>query len=563
MLISLLSLLLVFMAPASSAPQAQVPSTSAADADTGVAVTRMLGAAHHPRLRWAAIPDVSADLWVLYQQESDRLLWYDGARPVPAVDDAVAAVADAAAHGLDPADYDAAALQVQWATLRRSPGTAVDRAVFDVALSVAVARLARAVHIGRVDPALLRWGYDGPRKPIDIPALVDQARQGRNLALILRDLEPQVAHYRRARNALAAYRALADAGEPAAVPMLAAASRKVVPGQAWSGVPALAARLRAVGDLVQEVPSSASTYDVTLVEAVKRFQARHGLEADGVIGAGTIRALNVPLLDRVRQIELAMERMRWLPDLSDAPNLFVNVANFRLWANDRRSGEEPLRMNVVVGEALDHQTPLFIEQLEYVVFRPYWNPPRSILLKEILPKARRDAGYMARNQYEIVASGADDAPALPATPENLDRVAAGRLTLRQRPGPTNSLGLAKFIFPNAESIYMHGTPSRRAFSRARRDASHGCIRLEDPAALAAWVLRDQPEWTAARIDAAMRGDRPVRVSLRAPMTVVLFYDTVHVSRQGVVFFMDDIYGHDRVLDEALRRGYPYPSSPRT
>ena len=253
-----------------------------------------------------------------------------------------------------------------------------------------------------------------------------------------------------------------------------------------------------------------------------------------------------------------MERMRWLPSLHDQRNVFVNVANFRLWATDPLSRDEPLRMNVVVGKSLDHETPLFIEQLEYIVFRPFWNPPRRILLEEILPKARQDAGYMARHQYEIVASGADNAPPLPVTPENLDKVRAGRLVLRQRPGPSNSLGLAKFIFPNDEDVYMHGTPTRSTFARARRDASHGCIRLEDPAALAEWVLRDQPAWTRQRIEAAMQGNAPVRVTLVKPMTVVLFYDTVHVSRQGVVYFMNDIYGHDTELDSALRRGYPYP-----
>ena len=157
-----------------------------------------------------------------------------------------------------------------------------------------------------------------------------------------------------------------------------------------------------------------------------------------------------------------------------------------------------------------------------------------------------------------MASGADAAPALPATPENLDAVVAGRLYIRQKPGPRNSLGLAKFIFPNADSVYMHDTPATQVFARTRRDFSHGCIRLEDPAALAEWVLRDSPGWTRARIDAAMQGERPAQVNLRQPLTVVLFYDTVHVNSEGTVHFVGDIYGHDRALDQALARGYPYP-----
>ncbi len=147
---------------------------------------------------------------------------------------------------------------------------------------------------------------------------------------------------------------------------------------------------------------------------------------------------------------------------------------------------------------------------------------------------------------------------LPETTENLDAVEAGRLQLRQRPGPQNSLGLAKFIFPNTEDIYMHGTPAQQLFSKARRDFSHGCIRVEDPEALAQWVLRDQPEWTKEKIEAAMQGDKPTRVNLKEKLTVVIFYDTVHVNSQNVVFFLDDIYGHDAALDAALERGYPYP-----
>ena len=556
-LTTVLSLALALTLAPSAAPQAPAPVT--ADPDVAATVNRLLGGARHPALRWSAISDVSRDLWTLYDGEPDRLVWFEGRRALPTVEGALTAIAAAPAYGLDPGDYDAATLQVQWAGLRDHPASPAQRAQFDVALTVTVARLLAAVHLGRVDPDVLSWKYAGPHKRLDRVALLRDARLGRGLGDVLRGLEPTVSHYVRARAALAVYRQLAEAGEPPAVPPLPRGRRKVLPGQTWTAVPQVAARLRAVGDLVADTPAASTQYTGPLVDAVKRFQTRHGLESDGVIGAGTLAALNVPLASRVRQIELAMERMRWLPLLADQRHVFVNVANFRLWASDPLAKDDPLRMNVVVGKSLDHETPLFIERLEYIVFRPYWNPPRGILIDEILPKARTDAGYMARHRYEIVASGADDAAALPASVENLDKVRAGRLSLRQRPGPSNSLGLAKFIFPNDEQVYMHGTPTRGTFARARRDASHGCIRLEDPAALAAWVLRDQPDWTRARIEQAMAGDKPVRVSLRQPMTVVLFYDTVHVSRQGVVFFMDDIYGHDADLDVALRRGYPYPS----
>jgi len=337
----------------------------------------------------------------------------------------------------------------------------------------------------------------------------------------------------------------------------------VQPGQSWAGSTALAARLRAVGDLAAGAPApvlkdGVPVYGGALVDAVKRFQERHALEADGVIGPGTIAALNVTMAWRVRQIELALERERWLPDMRRGRYLFVNVPLFRLWAFDPDSPDEPLRMNVVVGKSAGHATPIFMDEMEYVIFRPYWNPPPSIVRSEIVPKARRDPAYLERENLEIVAGGSPAAASLPPTPANLDSVLKGKLTIRQKPGPKNALGLAKFIFPNAENVYMHGTPAQQLFSRARRDFSHGCIRLEDPARLAEWVLRDDPQWTRARIVSAMNGAAPTQVNLKERLRVILFYDTAYVDSQGVVHFADDYYGHDAKLEAALAHGFPYP-----
>jgi murein L,D-transpeptidase YcbB/YkuD len=548
--------------PAVSAPASVgAPVASTADAEVTATVDQVLAAASHPGLTWGAIPDVVAALKPHYDAEADRLLWFDGERPGVLVESTLATLAAAADHGLAASDYDAAPLAEQWNTLKGGSGSGPERALFDLGLSVGAARMLKAVHVGRVDPATMLWGYDITAKQLDLSKAVAEARQGRGLADALEALQPPFPHYRRARRMAAIYRDLAKAGEPAAVPDLARGVRKVEPGSAWEGVPQLAARLRRFGDLAADAGVSQADpqiYAGAVVDGVKRFQRRHGLETDGVLGPGTIRMLNVSLADRIRQIELSMERMRWLPTLSDKPNVFVNVALFRMWATDPTTGEEPLRMNVVVGDSLDHRTPIFVEQMEYVIFRPYWNPPRSILTKEIIPRAQRDPGYLDSQQMEIVASGADNAAAVANTPENLSKVLSGRLFLRQKPGPRNSLGLAKFIFPNSEDVYMHGTPARAAFARARRDLSHGCIRLEDPARFAEWVLRDQPEWTRERIDTAMQGERPTRVNLKEKLTVVLFYATVHVNSEDEAFFVDDIYHHDRALDAALAQGYPYP-----
>ena len=545
--------------PAPDTTSARVDTT--ADAEVTATVEQVLTSATHPGLQWSSIPDVAPALKPIYEAEADRLLWFDGARPGAQLERTLATVAAATAHGLDPRDYDAAMLTEQWQVLKDGGGSGPERALFDLALSTAAARMIKAVNVGRVDPATMLWGYDVAAKKLDVTMALRDARQGGGLADALEALQPPFPHYRRARRMAAIYRDLARSGEPPLAPALATGVRKVEPGTTWAGVPQLAARLRVFGDLAGSADIAEADppiYGGAVVEAVKRFQRRHGLDADGVIGPGTIRALNVSLAARSRQLELSMERMRWLPTLSDRPNVFVNVALFRMWATDPTSGEEPLRMNVVVGQSLDHRTPIFVEQMEYVIFRPYWNPPRNILVKEIVPHAQRDPAYLARQQMEIVASGADDAAGLPASPENLSKVVSGRLFLRQKPGPHNSLGLAKFIFPNAEDVYMHGTPAQALFARARRDLSHGCIRLENPARFAEWVLRDQPEWTTARIQAAMQGERPTRVNLKDKLTVVIFYATAHVNSEDEAYFVDDIYGHDRALDAALVQGYPYP-----
>jgi murein L,D-transpeptidase YcbB/YkuD len=529
-------------------------------------VQQVLEAARHPWLRWPDLTDVAPALRDLYGAEADRLFWFAGERPHPGLAGALGAVAGAAERALVPADYDSERIEAEWKRLQTPPAVgAADRALFDLAVSVAVLREIGAVHHGRVDPRTLGWGYDiGPKK-LDRAALLRDARNGAGVPALLDSLEPHYPHYVRNRRELAHYRDLVRAGEPHAVPALPKGRKKVEPGQPWDGIEALRTRLALFGDLAADAPRAVAPdgtplYEGALVDAVKRFQARHILDADGILGAGTIEALDVPLAARVRQLELAMERGRWLPRLNDRPTVFVNVPLFRLWASDPVRGEEPLRMRVVVGRSLNNRTPIFVQQMEYVVFRPYWNPPYGIAANEIVPHARRDPSYLEREDLEIVASGDESAPALPSTPENLEAIVAGRLFVRQKPGPRNSLGLAKFIFPNHENVYMHGTPATQLFSRTRRDFSHGCIRVEDPARLAEWVLRDVPGWTRERIEAAMQAERPTRVNLREPLMVVLFYDTVHVNSEGVVHFVGDIYGHDRALDRALARGYPYPEA---
>jgi len=231
----------------------------------------------------------------------------------------------------------------------------------------------------------------------------------------------------------------------------------------------------------------------------------------------------------------------------------VNIPAFELFAFDSAggTGAPSLTMKVVVGKALDTRTPMLLEPMRYVEFRPYWNVPRSILTAEIVPLLRRNTAYLRTHRMELVDGTGRSLGDL-VTSEVIQRLMRGTLRVRQRPGPSNALGLVKFAFPNAADVYMHGTPETDLFSQARRDFSHGCIRLENPAALAIWVLRDRKEWTADRITAAMDGAETLRVPLTRPMPVAVFYTTVVAMPDGTARFYPDIYGRDEALDELLR-----------
>jgi len=196
--------------------------------------------------------------------------------------------------------------------------------------------------------------------------------------------------------------------------------------------------------------------------------------------------------------------------------------------------------------------------MQYVVLRPYWEVPYSITRAETVPHILRDPGYLAKENMEVVDSGQNVVSAGTVSGEVLDQLRAGKLFVRQQPGPKNSLGLVKFVFPNSYNVYMHDTPSTELFAKSRRDFSHGCIRLERPADLAAWVLRDNPGWTPQRIQAAMNGATTQQVNLAHPIPVLIVYATVVVPEDGLVHFYDDIYGHDAALEKALAKGYPYP-----
>jgi murein L,D-transpeptidase YcbB/YkuD len=279
-------------------------------------------------------------------------------------------------------------------------------------------------------------------------------------------------------------------------------------------------------------------YDSVLVASVQRFQARHGLITDGIIGTGVLRALNVTPTAQVRTLLTNMERLRWLPESQPANALIVNIPSFRLLVYDGQ--REVLAMPVVVGEDAT-KSVIFTASLTTVVLSPTWTVPTSIVRKEMLPKMRRDPSYLRRNHMEIIGGTAS----LP--------------TIRQRPGAHNALGRVKFVFPNGFSIYMHDTPAKGLFAREQRAFSHGCIRLSEPTALAEFLLRGDSTWTPERIAAGMLSERetPIRLAVSRPVWIVYF--TAWVDDAGVLQLRDDVYGHDARLAAELFREEMTPS----
>jgi L,D-transpeptidase YcbB len=274
---------------------------------------------------------------------------------------------------------------------------------------------------------------------------------------------------------------------------------------------------------------------------------------DGRLGPETIEALNTPLVDRVQKLHLAMERVRWLPREVSQRSIVVNIPEFRLRALDA-SGKTELQMKVVVGKAQGLQTPGFSADMKDVIFRPYWNVPPSIQVKELIPEIQKDPSYLTENDYEITNSGGKVVSSGAVSQWIMVGLRSGKLQIRQRPGPRNALGGVKFVLPNDHDVYLHDTPARQLFAKSRRDFSHGCIRLENALELAVWVLQDRPEWTRARIQAAIEGGKTIEVPLPQPIPVRIEYQTAAVGEDGSVYFFDDIYGLDEALEEQLTNG---------
>ncbi|WP_309669894.1 L,D-transpeptidase family protein [Gemmatimonas sp.] len=471
----------------------------------GEALQRIVASNRHTAQRWPQLSDVTVDLRTAYTANGWTPLWTQGGRPTSSALATIAQLNRIDTRGLDPSDYDVERLSELVRTLVAGAAFSTEAAAveFDVMVSTAALRSLRSLQYGRVSARVAHADLRFAHEPWDAAAALRELATSADAAQQFAAAEPPYQHYRLLVDALARYRALASDTVQLRL--------------------ALQDTMRKRGS-----PESMSTLQ-------RRLEAR------------------------VVQITTTLERWRWLPHRFTVPPIIVNIPAFELFAFRSANERDVLRMNVVVGKAYNHKTPVFSGAVQYLIFSPYWDVPPSITRKEVLPKARKNIDYLTRNEFEIVGSNEQ---VMPTTYAALDAVSAGRARIRQRPGAQNALGGVKFIFPNEFNVYMHDTPAQALFGEVRRDFSHGCIRLSRPAELAALLLRDQAGWDSTHIAALMHRTTPMQVRLTAPVPVHVVYATVVARDDGSVAFHDDIYGHDRRLSALLKGGYPYSAPDR-
>jgi len=528
------------------------PETPSASAQQELAA--VLKSARHADLQWPDFSDYSK--WVnKFYEQGRRLEWSRGGKPTQQALEMIGLLENAEKKGLDSKDYDGEHWPARVEGLEASGARDESALVkFDVALTVSAMRYISDLHLGKVDPKTLHRDFDPERHKYDLAEFLrQQIAVAGSVKEALAGIEPPFPGYRRTLGALQKYLQMEKEEVPEPLTLV---KKPVEPGQDYDELGKLARRLKFLGDLPAEanVLPGSQKYTGEVVEAVKSFQARHGLETGGKLGPQTIAELNRPMSARVEQLRLTLERWRWLPHDLGGPPIVVNSPEFVLRGYNEKY-EMVLSMPVIVGKAMRTQTPVFMEEMKYVVFWPYWNVPPSILRNEIVPKIEKDPAYLQKNNYEVATYSGQVVTDGIVSEEVLAQLRAGKLMVRQKPGPKNALGLIKFIFPNDNNVYLHSTPSQGLFAKSRRDFSHGCIRVEDPAALAEWVLRNNPGWTKERIAAAFKTEKEQQVNLARPIPVLIVYGTAVVPEDGKARFFEDIYGFDRQLEKLFSQAY--------
>ena len=487
-----------------------------------------------------------------YQMRKYEPAWTRDGYPLPAADTLARAIKAAGAEGLQPRDYHLERIETTLAEIRQilvrseKPDPAN---IINLEFLLSDAYLVYAAHLlnGRVNPETLHseeWTIYPAR--FNLARYLSKALEEGDFEGSLNSLLPAQPGYGRLKTALVVNRALAERGGWPVIP----GDGRLEKGMKSDRVPALRSRLKVTGDMPATADSASDLFDEPVEEAVKRFQLRHGLFDDGIVGTRTLRALNVPVERRIRQIELNLERWRWLPQNLGNPYIMVNIAGYGLEVVENES--PVLTMKIIVGTAYQ-KTPVFSGKMTYIEMNPYWNVPHSIATEETLQKIQKDPGFLARENMKVFAAGQTGEAVDPAS---IDWSALSEnhfpYRLRQEPGPRNPLGRIKFMFPNKHSVYLHDTSDPQLFRKERREFSHGCIRIEKPMEMAEFVMRGSKEWPMEKIKAVLKTKDTTVANLPKPIPVHILYFTAWGNGDGTVHFLEDIYRRDERLEKALQ-----------
>jgi murein L,D-transpeptidase YcbB/YkuD len=477
----------------------------------------------------------------LYERRGFAPLWSEPARARSLLE----AIEASATHGLDPRDYHAE----RFAAPAAPEGNDADRvraaAQRELLATDALVRLAYHLYFGKADPRSISgaWNFARTFDGVDPAAAVAELLAARDPAAALEGLAPKLPVYRELRNALARLRAVERAG---GWPQIAPGA-KLEPGATGTRVAQLRARLQAGGDLAEG--DAPHVFDATLEAAVRRFQSRHGLEADGIVGRATLAALNAGVAERIAQVRANLERLRWVARELAGDYLLVDIAGFtaQLWRNDALVWSA----RVVVGKPF-RTTPEFRARMKYLVLNPEWNVPPTILREDVLPKVIANPAYLERHQMRVLDAGGQRIdPAAIDWSQYRTNPRAFPYQIVQAPGGDNPLGAIKFMFPNEHSVYLHDTPARALFERTARAFSSGCIRVERPLELARLLLDDPVRWSDDRLREAVASGRTQTVPVRLTVPVLLLYFTATVDADGTLRFRPDLYGRDKAIVAAL------------
>jgi len=493
----------------------------------------------------------SKALPLFYRTRDYRPAWVTETGLSPQVDTLITTISQASSEGLNPDDYHLSKIEdlLSIARFLKEKGLWSDpKLVADLDFLLTDSFLVYGDHLmnGRVDPMSLKSTWFNYRKHADLPDTLRAALEQNSVADTLNGLVPRYSAYAKLRDALSRYRQIADNGGWPAVPEGPSLKKDMVSDR----ITLLRLRLRAEGDLPPSEDMGGPLFDEKVETAVKAFQKRHGLDDDGVVGAKTLEAMNITAVERVQQLVVNMERWRWLPHDMGTRYIMVNIADQSLKVMDR--GEEVLGMRVVVGKPF-WSTPVFSATMTYLVFNPYWNVPPGIASKETIPKTRKNPNYLRENNLKIISGWGADLREVDPSAIDWQTVSYRGFPyrFRQDPGPENSLGRVKFMFPNKFHVYLHDTPSRNLFQKTARAFSHGCIRVEKPLELAEYLLQGT-EWNRERIEAETENRTEKVVRIPQPIPVRIFYWTAWVDENGVAQFRPDIYNRDEELERALR-----------